>query len=427
MAKEFVARHGLSVSGKTYISTVDLNVNANSIMVINGNEVQYRDISSLPDTFVTGGTYNDTTGVATFTNNSGGTFNVTGFFTSANTLNIYTTDASFTSERFSNLDGNKLHLTGGTVGINTMEFVPTDTPPLTNPQGQVYYDSSSDSLTVFNSINGTSLQVGQEMWYRVKNQSGSNIPDGTLVMASGTDGNSGRITIISGITDGSFPNYYIMGLTTSSIDNGGDGWVTAFGEVKGLDTSGQNGEVWNDGDILYGDPNRPGGLTKFRPLSPNNRNAMAIVLKSSPNGSLFARPGFSPNLEDIVSGATDGQVITFNGGSGVYEPQDPNNIYNNDGTLNGDRIVDQDTNHLTFSGESGVSIGTGTTSPTCALLELASTNQGLLIPRMTQAERLDLENQHTLIPGLIVYCTDNTPTAKEGMFMYKSLGWVNVL
>jgi len=423
MAREFVTRHGLSVSGKTYISTVDLNVNANSILVIDGSEVQYRDVSSLPDTFVTGGTFNSTNGTATFTNNSGGTFNVTGFFTSANTVNIYTTDASFTSERFANLDGNKLHLTGGTVGVNTLDFVPTDTPP-TSSQGRVYYDSSSDSLTVFNSVNGTSLQVGQEMWYRVKNQSGSNIPDGTLVMASGTDGNSGRITIISGITDGSFPNYYIMGLTTSSIDNGGDGWVTAFGEVKGLDTRGQNGEVWNDGDILYGDPNRPGGLTKFKPLSPNNRNAMAIVLKSSPNGSLFARPGFSPNLEDIVSGATDGQVITFNGGSGVYEPQDPNNIYNNDGTLDSDRIVDQDTNHLTFSGDSGVSIGTGTTSPVCALLELASENQGLLIPRMTQQQRLQIPSP---LPGLLVYCVNDTATAKEGLYMYKQLGWVNVM
>ena len=36
-----------------------------------------------PDIFVTGGTYNSITGVATFTNNSGDTFNVTGFDTAA--------------------------------------------------------------------------------------------------------------------------------------------------------------------------------------------------------------------------------------------------------------------------------------------------------------------------------------------------------
>jgi hypothetical protein len=100
------------------------------------------------------------------------------------------------------------------------------------------------------------------------------------------------------------------------------------------------------------------------------------------------------------------------------------NIYTDDGTLDSDRIVDQDTNHLTFSGGTGVSIGTGTTSPVCALLELASESQGLLIPRMTQSQRLNISNP---LPGLLVYCTDNTSNAKEGMFMYKSLGWVNVL
>jgi len=100
------------------------------------------------------------------------------------------------------------------------------------------------------------------------------------------------------------------------------------------------------------------------------------------------------------------------------------NIYTDDGTLDSDRIVDQDTHHLTFSGGTGVSIGTGTTSPVCALLELASESQGLLIPRMTQSQRLNISNP---LPGLLVYCTDNTSNAKEGMFMYKSLGWVSVL
>jgi len=100
------------------------------------------------------------------------------------------------------------------------------------------------------------------------------------------------------------------------------------------------------------------------------------------------------------------------------------NIYTDDGTLDSDRIVDQDTHHLTFSGGTGVSIGTGTTSPVCALLELASESQGLLIPRMTQSQRLNITNP---LPGLLVYCTDNTSNAKEGMYMYKSLGWVSVL
>lgn len=124
------------------------------------------------------------------------------------------------------------------------------------------------------------------------------------------------------------------------------------------------------------------------------------------------------NVNSIL--VLDGSEIKYRDVSSL-----PNtNIYTDDGTLDSNRIVDQDTNHLTFSGESGVSIGTGTTSPVCALLELASENQGLLIPRMTQSQRQSIPSP---LPGLLVYCTDNTSNAKEGLYMYKSLGWVNIL
>jgi len=99
------------------------------------------------------------------------------------------------------------------------------------------------------------------------------------------------------------------------------------------------------------------------------------------------------------------------------------NIYNEDGTLEDNRIINQDTNSLTFSG-GNVSMGTETQSPVCALLELASTNQGLLIPRMTQVQRIAVT---TPLPGLLLYCTDSDSNGAEGLYMYKSQGWVNVL
>ena len=121
----------------------------------------------------------------------------------------------------------------------------------------------------------------------------------------------------------------------------------------------------------------------------------------------------------ITLNNNDGTTSTITGLGAINT-----NIYTDDGTLQGDRIVDQDTRHLTFSGGTGVSMGTGTTSPVCALLELASENQGLLIPRMTQAQRL---NVSTPKPGLLLYCLDSTGDGEEGLYMYKSIGWVNVL
>lgn len=79
------------------------------------------------DIFVTGGTYNNTTGTATFTNTTGGTFDVTGFYTgetyttsgittSSSTLDInytyygvnYSGDVDLTLPDATGLDGNFL-------------------------------------------------------------------------------------------------------------------------------------------------------------------------------------------------------------------------------------------------------------------------------------------------------------------------------
>lgn len=55
-----------------------------------------------------------------------------------------------------------------------------------------------------------------------------------------------------------------------------------------------------------------------------------------------------------------------------------------------------------------------------ALLQMASTTQGILFPRMTNTQR---ESIISPVPGLFVYCTD----FPEGLFMYKSTGWVQIM
>ncbi|WP_336518202.1 bZIP transcription factor [Pollutibacter soli] len=66
-------------------------------------------------------------------------------------------------------------------------------------------------------------------------------------------------------------------------------------------------------------------------------------------------------------------------------------------------------------------VGIGTAAPSSsALLEVKSTNSGILIPRMTQAQR-DLIPTSTAVNGLLIYQTNNLPG-----FYYYNNGWVAI-
>ncbi len=63
-------------------------------------------------------------------------------------------------------------------------------------------------------------------------------------------------------------------------------------------------------------------------------------------------------------------------------------------------------------------VGIGTTSPhASAALEINSTNKGILVPRMTEANR-----PSSPATGLLIYQTDNTP----GFYVYNGSAWTAV-
>jgi hypothetical protein len=66
------------------------------------------------------------------------------------------------------------------------------------------------------------------------------------------------------------------------------------------------------------------------------------------------------------------------------------------------------------------SAGIGTTTPgTSSLMEMVSTTKGLLIPRMTQAQRNAIVSPAT---GLMIYQTTNTP----GFYYYNGTAWTPI-
>ena len=152
----------------------------------------------------------------------------------------------------------------------------------------VSWNTAESTLDV--ALGAAVLQVGQEQLIRVTNNSGTSINDGMVVMATGTLGNSGRITVAkANLTQANAK--FILGIVTETIASGADGFVTAFGKVRGIQTNGANyGETWVDGDVLYVKDSGNGALTKVVPTDTQVKLPVAIVISAhGSNGTLFVR------------------------------------------------------------------------------------------------------------------------------------------
>jgi hypothetical protein len=227
---------------------------------------------------------------------------------------------------------NELTTSGNTILSNTTATTlfttaitfDTTVTGLTNTPGQVYWNPDDGTMDIDLTADVT-LQTGQETHYFVKNQSGATILNGRAVRAAGTLGASNRILAEYMIADGSIPQKFTLGVATADILNGEEGYVTEFGLVRGIDTTGTPyGETWNDGDVLWVSPTIEGGLTNVQPSYPDLNIEMAIVIQSDASGSIFVRPHRYPHVHDLQEAAwTAGtesnlDIIQWNGSLSAF-------------------------------------------------------------------------------------------------------------
>lgn len=232
-----------------------------------------------------------------------------------------------------------LALTGGTVTGDTRiigslssdtiyvtEYIQfsTGNTGTTIVEGRMAWDEGNGTVSVGMHNNDVVLQLGQETHYYIKNQSGATIENGRVVRADGTLGASGRILGKYMIADGSIEAKYTLGVCTADILNGADGYVTEFGLVRGINTTGSlYGETWSDGDVLWVSPTIEGGLTKIKPSAPNLAIEIAMVIHTGvTNGSIFVRPNRYPStneLQDVIStGKTNNAILYWNSSLSAY-------------------------------------------------------------------------------------------------------------
>ena len=244
------------------------------------------------------------------------------------------------------------------------------------PEGRLVWNPEFNTLSL-GLTGGVEYELGQENFFLVKNQTGGPILKGEVVGFAGTLGASGRILGQKFIADGTYPSDYVMGVAAGDIQNGEDGFVTNFGKIRKIDTTGATyGLTFSSGDLLWASPTIPGGYTNVEPEAPNQKILMAAVIYAdNNNGSIIVRPTFNGKLNDIddvkiLATPSNGQVLTYNASQSYWEPSSnfsdlegtlalgnttgPNNIILSDLGNNSSYIIDEPgENAFFFSDKSG--------------------------------------------------------------------------
>jgi hypothetical protein len=185
--------------------------------------------------------------------------------------------------------------------------------------GELSYNIAEDTFDLTH-LNGVVQQIGFETFMRVANDTGSTIPNGSVV---GFAGVNGEIKVAPYIADGSVPELYFVGVTTFDIEDGVAGPVTLYGKVRGMDTTGTSvSETWATGDILYASPTTAGAFTKVRPTAPDAVIVVAAVLKvDATAGEIMVRPtipigldygAFADTTDQTLSGTATATPVQYN-------------------------------------------------------------------------------------------------------------------
>ena len=219
-------------------------------------------------------------------------------------------------------------VSGAITNVDYIDFNTSAT--VTQPvAGRLSWNNSDGTLDLGMKGGTVVQQIGEETFYEVRNQTGTSIPNGTSLYANGVTAGSGRITAAPFVADGTIQEVRYLGLATEDISDGVNGFVTAFGYVRNLDTRGTTpssvavgNENWTVGDILYAHPTVPGKLTN---IPPKDKVYVAIVIiRNATAGVLFVRPTSYGHIDDLhnvninTGSLSSGDLLVYDSGSDYW-------------------------------------------------------------------------------------------------------------
>lgn len=153
----------------------------------------------------------------------------------------------------------------------------------------------------------------------VRNETGSAIPAGSAVYISGASSNKPLISLSQANTEATSSK--TLGLTTTSISSGQNGYVVIVGTLEKIDT-----QAYTAGQTLWLSATIAGGLTTTKPVAPNHAVFIGVVVTSASNGKIEVRVTNGYELEElhnVLISATpaDNDFLGYDSASGLWKNQ----------------------------------------------------------------------------------------------------------
>ena len=137
------------------------------------------------------------------------------------------------ASKASYVDENGFHI--GNIFEKCIELKTTVANKPAYEEGRLFYDKAFGALAFYNDESDITLQIGQEDYIRVYNDTGATISNGTPVYLTGESGATPTVSVAR--ADSTPEEAQAVGLATHDIENNTIGYVTVRGLIADVDTS----------------------------------------------------------------------------------------------------------------------------------------------------------------------------------------------
>jgi hypothetical protein len=175
-------------------------------------------------------------------------------------------------------------------------------------EGRVWYDNTAKTFAYYNDVSGVEVHIGHDLQFKVVNNTGSTIPNGSPVYITSTSSGQTYPNVALAKADVAATST-VIGLTDGAIANGAVGYVTSIGNIDNVNTG-----TFTVGQVLYLSPYSAGQLMNTIPPTGITVQVGTVTFVNSSTGRIYVKQSTPLNVPaSIISGA----VAVVNGGTGA--------------------------------------------------------------------------------------------------------------